>query len=568
MTPFQFTRSVRSLNRLRRIAQVLTQHGFGHIVAQINLARFAPVWMLRKGKQAVPADEGAPAIGRRLAMVCTDLGPTFIKLGQLMSTRPDILPPEVLSELRALQDDVPPFDTSEAMEIVAQEFGRPVEECFASIEATPFASGSIGQVYRARGKDGTELVVKVRRPGIDEIIKLDMQLLEWLASSLENLMPELRAYRPTMFVAELEQVLTRELDYINEASTTSRFVPAFEADPGIRIPRVHWELTGARVLTLEALPGTNVETLLGRPGTDRDRIDRRLVARRLADCYLKQIFELGSFHADPHPGNVLIDPPATVGLIDFGQVGTITDDFMTELVVLVYACVNNEMDLVIDTLADMGALGRDTDRRQLQRALQALLYKYHGLPIKRLDLNTLLNEFSDVVRRHDVVIPRDMAMLIKALGTAASVMVRLDPDLDLVELLTPRLKRTLTDRFSPARLARSATLLSWDLISIIRRAPGQLREALRRVAAGSWELHVRHENIERLIKELDRSSNRLAFSIVIAAIIVGSSVVISADTELTPFGIDIQYFGILGYLIAGVLGLGLSWAIFRSGRLH
>ena len=241
---------------------------------------------------------------------------------------------------------------------------------------------------------------------------------------------------------------------------------------------------------------------------------------------------------------------------------------MTELIVLVYACVNNEMDLVIDTLADMGAVGPDTNRRQLHRALQALLYKYYGLPIKRVDLSTLLNEFSEVVRRHDVVIPRDMAMLSKTLGTAAGVMVRLDPDLDLVDLLKPRLKRSLTERFSPARLARSGTLLGWDLISIIRRAPGQLREVLRRMASGRWQLNLRHENIERLVKELDRSSNRLAFSIVLAAIIIGSSVVVSADTQLMLFDFKVQYFGIIGYLIAGILGLGLTWAILRSGRLH
>jgi ubiquinone biosynthesis protein len=568
MTPLQFTRSVRSLNRLRRIAQVLTQHGFGHAVSQVNLARFVPARMLRRKKQAVPVDEGAPGIGRRLAIVCAELGPTFIKLGQLMSTRPDILPADVLTELRKLQDDVPPFDTSTAMQIIAEELGRPVSECYESIDKAPFASGSIGQVYRARAKDGTDLVVKVRRPGIEETIRIDMLLLDWLASSMENLMPELRPYRPVMFVAELEQALTRELDYVNEASTTARFAAVFKDDSGVRIPAVHWDLCGPRVLTLEALPGINVETLLDEPGGQERPIDRRLVARRLADSYLKQIFEFGSFHADPHPGNILVEAPANVGLIDFGQVGTVTDEFMTELIVLVYACVNNEMDLVTDTLADMGAVGSDTDRRQLHRALQSLLYKYYGLPIKRIDLGTLLNEFAEVVRRHDVVIPRDMAMLSKALGTAAGVMVKLDPELDLVELLKPRLRRTLAERFSPARLARSGTLLGWDLISIVRRAPGQLREVLRRLATGSWQLTLRHENIERLIRELDRSSNRLAFSIVLAAIIVGSSVVVSADTALTLLGLKVQYFGIIGYILAGVLGLGLTWAIFRSGRLH
>ena len=297
------------------------------------------------------------------------------------------------------------------------------------------------------------------------------------------------------------------------------------------------------------------------------RIDRRLVARRIAACYLKQVFELGLFHADPHPGNLLIEAGSVVGLVDFGQVGIISDQLMTDLVVLVYAGVSNELGVVVDTLADMGALGPDTNRRNLCRALQALLDKYYGLPLKRLDLGTLLGEFSGVIRRHNVVIPQDLSMLTKALATVSGLVARLDPDLDLLELLAPRIRKTLRDRFSPPRLARGAGIFAWDLLNVLRQAPGQLREALRRLSKG-WQIHVRHENIDRLIRELDRSSNRLAFSIVIAGIIVGSSVVISADTDLTVLGLKVQHFGILGYLIAGVLGLALIWAIIRSGRLH
>lgn len=568
MTPTQFTRSVRGLNRLRQIAQVLTRHGFGHIVAQINLTRFVPVWMLRKKLAPPPVDEGASAVGRRLTRVCIDLGPTFVKLGQMMSSRADILPAPVLHELRTLQDDVPPFDTSVAMSIIAEDLGRPVDECFASIEEKPIASASIGQVHRAKGRNGDDLVIKVRRPDIENAITLDMQLLRWLAQSVETLMPELSGYRPAMIADEFDQLLTRELDYINEASSTARFAEAFRGDPGIRVPDVLWDLCGPRVLTLQALSGTNLDVLLSNQDGLSEKIDRRLVARRLADCYLKQMFELGSFHADPHPGNILVDPPARISLIDFGQVGTITDEFMTELVVFAYACVNNEMDVVVETFADADSLGRGTDRRALSRSLQTLLDKYHGLPLKRVDVGTLFAECSDVLRRHDVVIPRDLAVLIKAIGTVGTVMARLDPDLNLLELIKPRIKKAMGDRFSPRQLARFATLAGWDVLSIFRRAPGQIRAGLRRFAKGGWELHVRHENLDRLIDELDRSSNRLAFSIVIAAIIVGSSVVISAGSELKVFGVEIRYFGMMGYLVAGILGLGLSWAIFRSGRLH
>jgi len=568
MTPLQFTRNVRSLNRLRHIAQVLTRHGFGHIVAQIDLSRFVPVWMLRRKERERGAEAGPSAIGRRLVAVFSELGPTFIKLGQVLSTRPDIIPQQTLSEFRILQDKVPPFDTERAKEIIEQELEKPLGALFAWFDETPLGSASIAQVHQARLHSGDEVVLKVRRPDIEETIRQDMELLRWLAESLENFIPESRPYHPSMIIAELEEMTTRELDFVNEASTTSRFAAAFAPDSGIRIPRVYWNLSTARVLTLQKLAGVNVDVALERADENDTPFDRRTVAKRLSDCYLKQIFEIGMFHADPHPGNIFVDPPDRIGLLDFGQVGVISDELMSDIVTLVYGCVNGEMDLVIDTLADMGAVDRNTDRRSLARSLRVLLNKYYGLPLKRVDVGTLLSEFADLIRRHDVVIPRDVSMLLKALGTVGAVTRRLDPDLDLLELIKPRLSGQMRERFSPGHVSRRMTMIGWDLLNIVRKAPTQLRAALRRASAGGWELNVRHENIDRLIRELDRSSNRLAFSVVIAAIIVGSSVVISAQTTLTLFGLKVQYFGIIGYVLAGILGLGLSWAIFRSGRLH
>lgn len=569
MTPFQFTRNVRNLNRLRQVAMVLTRHGFGHVVAQINLTRFLPVWMLRGKSKRAPLEEGPSAIGRRLAEVCEELGPTFIKLGQILSTRPDIVPGEVAHELQRLQDSVPPFDSAEATAIITESLGRPLDACFSQFEPTPIASASIGQVYRATLTDGTSVVVKVRRPNIENVIRLDTQLLKWIAESLEDFVPEVRIYRPAMLVAELEETLLRELDYVNEASVTSRFAKAMADDVGTRVPRVFWDFCSDRVLTLEALPGASLSRLLADQADEgATPIDRKLVARRIADVHLRQVLELGCFHADPHPGNLLIEPPARVGWIDFGQVGTVSDELMTDLIVLVYACVNGEMEVVVETLADIGALGQQTDRRMLQRSLDVLAGKYHGLPIKQFDLSVLFGEFSDVMRRHDVVIPRDLALLLKSSGVIASVTAAVDPELDILELLKPRLGSAIRARMDASRVARRVTRMTWDIFSIARHAPQQLRALFRRVASTGWEVTVRHANLEPLTRELDRSSNRIAFSVVIAAIIVGSSMVFSARADLRVFDIPVHYFGIVGYLFAGLLGLGLGWAILRSGRLH
>jgi len=567
MSPLQFTRNVRSLNRLRQIASVLTQHGFGHVVSRLHLARFVPVWMLRKGRVDKQPD-GGPSLGRRLADVAAELGPTFVKLGQMLTTRPDLIPESIIAGLKTLQDDVAPFDTESARAIIREELGGEIEDHFLSFGEHPIASGSIGQVYRAKDKSGAAVVVKVLRPGIELTIELDVQLLKWLAESLESMVPEMEAYRPVMVVQEFERTLAREIDYINEASATALIGEAFRDRPEIRVPQVHWELTGARVLTLGQVEGVSVERMLAGDVPTGARFDHKLIARRLIEAYFDQVFEIGVFHADLHPGNILVDAPATVGLIDFGQTGTITEEMTTQIIVMVFAGIGKEIDVVVDTLAEMGALSPSTSRRELSGALRTLLNKYYGLPLKRFDIGTLVSEFADVVRSHGVLLPREAVLLAKALGMVTGVAMRLDPDLDALELIKPRLHRTLRNRLSPPKLARMAVVTGWHLLSILRTAPSNLREGLRRLAAGQWQLNVKHENIDRLAAELDRSSNRLSFAVVIAAIIVGSSIVVSVDPEQTIAGIPVQLFGIVGYLVAGIFGLGLTWAIYRSGRLH
>ncbi|MBI3835957.1 MAG: AarF/ABC1/UbiB kinase family protein [Planctomycetes bacterium] len=567
MNPLQLTRNVRSLNRLRQIAMVLTRHGFGHVVTRLHLGRFVPVWMLRKRNRQQARQEWESTVGNRLVLVAGELGPTFIKLGQTLSSRPDLIPQSIIDDLKTLQDQVPPFDTEEAMRIISDELGGPILDAFGSIDPCPFASASIGQVYRATTMDGKPLVVKVRRPDIEETIRLDMQLSHALANSLESMMPEVRIYRPAVIVAEFEQTLMRELDYVNEASVTSRFHQAFENNAGIRIPKVFWEFSGSRVLTLQRLEGKSLGDLF-QSEESLEKLDRPSVARRLAECFLKQVFEVGIFHCDPHPGNLLVDEHGSIGLIDFGQVGYITPEWMTQLVIIAYGCLRHEIDIVIDAFADIGALRSQVDRSSLSRSMQVLLDKYYGLPARRVDLSTLLNEFSEIVRRHDVTLPRDVILLIKAFGTVASITQRLDPEFDLLTVLEPRLKKTMSQRFSARELGRDTAMAGWHLLNIVRHAPRQLRDVMRRIGDGGWRLHVKHENIDRLANELDRSSNRIAFSVVIAAIIVGSSVVVAARTDETVLGFRVQTLGMLGYIIAGVLGLALTWAIYRSGRLH
>jgi len=361
MTPLGLTRGVQNLNRLRHIARVLTRHGFGHVVDQIDLGRFVPLW-LRRQSEAEADEPPHSTLGRRFRQVATDLGPIFVKLGQMLATRPDILPPDILDELRTLQDHVEPFDSEVAMRTIAGELHIPVSEAFKSVDERPIASGSIGQVHRAVLPDGRHVVVKVRRPHIERDVGADLQLLKWLANALERWNAEIRAYQPLQLVEEFERTLTHELDYMHEAATTSRLHDIFSDDDQVDIPDVIWSHTTANVLTLEAVRGENVDEALRRDGA---RFDKRRLATRLADLYLRQFFEIGTFHADPHPGNILFRPPARIGLIDFGQFGVLSEESAGPLVVLLLAAVTRDAPTIADAMAEMDVFTPRTEMNGL-----------------------------------------------------------------------------------------------------------------------------------------------------------------------------------------------------------
>jgi len=567
---FRLPRTVRSIRRVQTIARVLTHHGFGHLVDKLHLERFVPV--PKRWRRAIGPSiehETGSAVGRRLARVCEELGPTFVKLGQMISSRPDVVPADIIAELAKLQDRVPPFDTAEARRIIEAELGAPVHECFATFEDRPFASGSIAQVYHATvreadGAMGQRVVVKVKRPGVEDVVRLDMTILRWIADMAEHLIPELSAYRPGMIVDEFERTIFREMDFINEAATVLRFAEAYSDGSVLRIPAVHWELTGPTVLTLEEVGGISVQSLMREPDP---RFDRRQLAERLARAFMRQFFEVGLFHADPHPGNLLIEPPASIGLIDFGLTGQLDDEMLGYLVVGLIGAFNKEPEMIVEVLAEMNALGDGTDRRQLRREFLELIEKYYGLPLHRFDMQTLFYEVTGLVRRNDVTLPREFVLFGKSLVAIGGICLQLDPQLDLLELARPRLSVLIADRLAPARILKAAAISGWHLLNVLKNAPGQLRDVSRRIARGNWQVHIRHQNLDYLANEIDRASNRLGFAVVIGAVIIGSSWVLGSESAFSFLGIPLPVFGVAGYLIAGVMGLWLVIAILRSGKL-
>lgn len=557
--------TVRGIHRLRQIAVVLTRHGFGHFVERVNLRRFVPMAGLLFPKAAAEIEvDPMASIGQRLVRVCEELGPTFVKLGQLASTRPDLVPAPIVKALTRLQDRVEPFDADTARRIIEADLGASIEHLYTSFDEQPIASGSIAQVHCAVTRQGREVVVKVKRPGIDAMIALDMHVLRWLAHGAETYIPELRVYHPRVIVEEFAQTIHRELDFVYEGSATQRFCEAFQDTPAIIIPRVEWELTASNVLTMHRLVGLRMTQVLARMPAN---VDRRRLAQNLAECFLRQFFEMNLFHADPHPGNLLVFEPDRLGLIDFGMVGQVSDELSGQLVVALVATIQREMDVVIDVLADLAALGPETDRTALRRDLRELLEKYYGQPLKRLDLRTIFYELIELMRRYDVALPRDFVMLGKSLVAVAGVALQLDPNLNLLEMIRPRIKRMIHERLSPNRIVRGLTMSTWHILSVLRELPRQIRDWTRRANRGQIQINIRHQNLDYLASEIDRSSNRLALSIFSAATIIGSSMLVQVAPERTVLGVSLQYFGMVGFMVSFFLGLGLIVAILRSGKL-
>ena len=555
-------RHLRSSTRLAQILSVLMRHGFGHVVLTLRLERFVPFRKKIVRDMSSRESEDLSSIALRAARVLEDLGPTFIKLGQALAARPDLMPKEFQTAFRRLHDQCRPFPLEQVRGVVEKSLGRPIGEMFESFEEEPFASGSIGQAHFGRIQGGQDVVVKIRRPDVERMITDDIALLRTLAELIERHMPQYRMYRPRMLVEEFSHTLRHELDFVNEAAITSRFHEAFGDQEKVRTPKVYWDLSSREVLTLERLEGVMVT-----PETDFAalRLDRRALARSLMDAFFRQYFEMGVFHADPHPGNLLALAPDRWGLIDFGQVGRLDADLRGRLATMLGGAARRDLDLVVDVLDDLGTLPDDIDRTHVKNDLATLLDKYYGLPIKRIRIGVLFEEIVELAREHQVVLPRDFILLGKSLASVGGMALTLDPDCSPIEVISPKLQTLLFDRLSPKRLGNSLKSNAYHVATMLSQGPQMVRRLLRTLMRGQTRIIFHHEGLENFINELDRSSNRIAFSVVVASIILGSSIIMQAN--IGPKWGDAPVLGLLGFIIAGISGIWLLISIFRSGRL-
>lgn len=551
------TRIPRNIQRVIEILTTLWRHGLGHIVTRLNVQEHLPVVarIATRGKvELLPADD--ETVARRLGLVLQDLGPTFIKLGQILSTRPDFIPEPYLSEFRKLQDKVKPFPTDEAKEIVRKELGKKLDEVFAEFPDEPLASGSIAQTYTAQLLDGTVVVVKVKRPGIERKIDSDIDILRYLARHAERNWPELNA---VLVIDEFEKAIRKELDFIVEASYTSKCYEFFEKMPEIRCPKVYWEFTTPSVLTMERLTGIRPDDT---DELDRRGIDRKALAKNLGTVFIKQYVDFGLFHADPHPGNMFIQRDGTIALIDFGMTGHLTDDLLSELSTALIAIARQDLDILIDVYMSISE-GALVDARKLKPDLLEMFDKYYGMPVARIDVAHLFNDSLRIARKHGLVLPRDLVMLMRSMVVITSVGRMLDPDFNVAEFIEPEARRLILRKASPQRAAKELAVSLWHTSRMLRTVPERLRNIVQKIESGTLTVAFRHQGLEGLMSELDRVSNRLSVSIILGSTIVGSSIALHARVLAIS---GVSAIGIVGYLIAAMLGLWLVWDILRSGR--
>ncbi|MFB3902090.1 MAG: ABC1 kinase family protein [Acidobacteriota bacterium] len=554
--PLSAVRTYRRLKRYRQVTFTLAKYGFGDIADRIGFSSLLKRGL--KGK-AKPAVSPTP---QRIRTALVELGPTFVKFGQLLSTRPDILPERYIRELEKLQDDVDPFSYDQVRTVLKEELKGDPEALYEEFEKSPFASGSIAQVHRARIRSGARVAVKVQRPGIQRLIETDLHILADLARLIERHIPELRWLQPGEIVEQFGRTIRRELDFLAEAQSMERFRRNFKDDPTRFIPQVHWQFTSARVLTTDWVDGvkvTNVADLEARG------FDRREVARNGARAILKEVFEYRLFHADPHPGNFFVIENNAIATVDFGIVGRLDDETADQLGLLLTSIIDRDADTVLQVFRNLNLLNEDVDQGLLRFDIEELIDRYYGLPLQRLNMQAVIGSLLEMIRRHRIILPMNLALLGRMLAVASGVGQALDPEFSIVDEAAPFVRSFLVGKVDPRKSARKL-LRTWrqyrDLLSAL---PSHVEDIAAKLKKGELLVSLHHEGLPRLILEIDRSSNRLAFAMIVAALIIGSSLIV--HLRQGPEVLGIPALGLAGYVIAGLLGLWLVIAILRSGRI-
>jgi len=550
-------RTYRHLDRYRQILAILFKYGFDTVLDRINLGSYLEIGLQMISRNRREQVEGLTDY-ERLRMALVELGPTFIKMGQILSTRPDLVPLDLIQELSKLQDDVPPFPLVQVKKILEQELRASMDTFFARFDESPIAAASIGQVHRAQLMSGEEVIVKVQRPGIKKNIEVDLEILHHMAMLMERHMEEARIYQPTRIVDEFTRSITREINYKIEAQHAERFARQFANNRFVYVPKVFKTATTERVLTMEYVEGIKVSDvgLLEQSG-----LDCKIIASRGAELTFEQLFKHGFFHADPHPGNICILPNNVICYLDFGMMDHVDKRSMDIFTDIIAGYVNRDMAVIADATMRIVEWDENPDRKALEADIGGFIERYLYKPLEGMHLGDILRESLQLLARHSLRLPPDIFFMVKAVTEVEGIGLMLDPDFDIVTKMAPFIKTIEKERTHPGRFIDDFLVLG----SRLRQVPFDLHDLLRQLKLGKGKVRIEHRGLEPLISGISSSFNRVACALIIASLIIGSSLIVTERAGPSMGGFPV--LGLLGYAVAGILCLWLFFTIWRSGRL-
>lgn len=565
--------TIRNFKRLRQILTVLAKHGFGDIVARVGLEG---KWEAIKrtitfGRYGL-AEVQHFRTEERIRMAFEELGSTFVKFGQILATRPDLVPMSLIHELRKLQDRVPPFDPVVAKRTVEEELGARIEDVFAEFDETPIAAASIAQVHRARLKNGDEVVVKVQRPGLRFLIDTDLDLLHVLAELIEENLPELKRWQPVAIVEEFDKSIHKEIDFGREAHNIKKFARNFAGDPMVYAPRVYDDLSTSRVLTMEFIHGIkmNSEEIFKRPD-----LDRELIAKNGIRFTLTQTFVHGFFHADPHPGNIFIMPGNIICLIDFGMMGTLDQERIDDLLGFLVSVLTQNPERMIRQFQKQGLVDETIDTRALRADIADLMDRYLGMEIMKIDVAMYIQQLFEIITRYKIVLPADLLLMGKSLATIDGIARDIYPELDPLSAIRPYILQIYFRRLAdPEFYTRETMRTLEEALFFLQRLPRDLRLITHKLREGNFQLKLVPDGLgwDRYLRDRNRSANRLAVSILIVGLFAISTYLITytqsihaAGAELGASGTALFWLGALGFVVASMFGAGFLYGFWRSG---
>lgn len=553
----------RQYKRYQKVVGVLIRHGFYDFVENSNLLRFVR-FRHRYMPEGGFLKDGEEKLNhwQRIRLVLEELGPAYVKLGQFVSNRPDLLPQELCIELESLLDAVPPFDNLEAVKIIEKEFNVPLNMVFQQFTETPFSSASIAQVHKAKLHDGTNVAVKIQRPGIMAVIEADLEIMGEIAGLLEKYVSGMDLINPVGIVEEFKVCISEELDFINEADNIEKFTRKFGRDKRVCFPKVYQEYTTTRVLTMEMVEGESLASIK-EGGNPKYNLD--LIAITLSDLLMDQIFEHGYFHGDPHQGNIIIRDNNVICFVDFGQIGILSPRNRQILREIIIGLVQKDPRKVANATMKLSTNSEIINREQFENRVFKIIDKYAGVTLHNLNLSKFFNDLFKLVISSKLMIPPDLYLLGKAITSLEGTLRKLKPDFNIIDHIEPFVRKMILENVSPYNIFKDVYSSLTDYSELFRNLPGGLRDILNQFKNRNIKIQFEHKGLEPMLLKHDQISNRISFSIISSSLIIGSSLIIHA--KIPPMVFGISFLGLFTFIFALFMSVLLLISILRHGRM-